>query len=49
MVIELLKAKGRLILGFRVFFSRLIKKKDPDIAVSCEGMPGPGKHRSGCS
>jgi hypothetical protein len=23
--------------------------KDPDIAVSCEAMPGPGKHRSGCS
>jgi hypothetical protein len=24
-------------------------QKDPDIAVSCETMPGPGKHRSGCS
>jgi hypothetical protein len=23
-------------------------KKDPYIAVSCEAMPGPGKHRSGC-
>ena len=23
--------------------------KDPDIAVSCEAMPGPGKDRSGCS
>jgi hypothetical protein len=23
--------------------------KDPDIAVSCEAMPGPSKHRSGCS
>jgi hypothetical protein len=23
--------------------------KDPDIAVSCEAVPGPGKHRSGCS
>ena len=22
---------------------------DPDIAVSCEAMPVPGKHRSGCS
>jgi hypothetical protein len=22
---------------------------DPDIAVSCETMPGPTKHRSGCS
>ena len=25
------------------------KKFDPDIAVSCEAMPVPGKHRSGCS
>ena len=24
-------------------------RKDPDIAVSCETMPGPNKHRSGCS
>jgi hypothetical protein len=23
--------------------------KDCDIAVSCETMPGPSKHRSGCS
>jgi hypothetical protein len=23
--------------------------KDPDIAVSCEAIPVPGKHRSGCS
>jgi hypothetical protein len=23
--------------------------KDPDIAVSCEVMPVPGEHRSGCS
>jgi hypothetical protein len=23
--------------------------KDPDIAVSSEAMPVPGKHRSGCS
>jgi hypothetical protein len=23
--------------------------KDPDIAVSCETMPGPSKHRDGCS
>jgi hypothetical protein len=23
--------------------------KDPDIAVSCETMPGPSKHRNGCS
>jgi hypothetical protein len=30
--------------------SRMMKpRKDPDIAVSCEAMPVPGKHRSGCS
>jgi hypothetical protein len=23
--------------------------KNPDVAVSCETMPGPSKHRSGCS
>jgi hypothetical protein len=23
--------------------------KDPDLAVSCEAMPVPGKYRSGCS
>ena len=23
--------------------------KDPDVAVSCETMPGPSKHKSGCS
>jgi hypothetical protein len=23
--------------------------KDRDIAVPCEAMPGPSKHRSGCS
>jgi hypothetical protein len=23
--------------------------KDPDIALSCETVPGPSKHRSGCS
>jgi hypothetical protein len=23
--------------------------KDPDVAVSCETMSGPSKHRSGCS
>ena len=23
-------------------------QKDPDVAVSCETMPGPSKHRSGC-
>jgi hypothetical protein len=24
-------------------------RKDPDKAASCEAMPGPSKHRSGCS
>ena len=24
-------------------------RKDPDVAVSCETIPGPSKHRSGCS
>jgi hypothetical protein len=24
-------------------------RKDPDVAVSYETMPGPSKHRSGCS
>jgi hypothetical protein len=24
-------------------------RKDPDVAVSCETMTGPSKHRSGCS
>jgi hypothetical protein len=24
-------------------------RKDPDVAVSCETMPGPSKHRSECS
>jgi hypothetical protein len=27
----------------------VIKRKDPDIAVSCETRPGPSKHRSECS
>jgi hypothetical protein len=26
-----------------------VSDKDPDRAVSCETMPGPSKHRSGCS
>jgi hypothetical protein len=25
------------------------ERQDPDIGVSCETMPVPGKHRSGCS
>jgi hypothetical protein len=24
-------------------------RKDPDVAVSCETMPGPSKYRNGCS
>ena len=24
-------------------------RKDPDVAVSCEALPVPGKYRSGCS
>jgi hypothetical protein len=24
-------------------------RKDPDIAVSCEAIPVPGKYKSGCS
>jgi hypothetical protein len=24
-------------------------RKDPDVAVSCETMPGSNKHRNGCS
>ena len=24
-------------------------RKDPDVAVSCETMPGPSNHRNGCS
>jgi hypothetical protein len=27
----------------------MVHPKDPDVAVSCETMPGPSKHRSGCS
>jgi hypothetical protein len=27
----------------------ILLKVDPDIAVSCETMLGPSKHRSGCS
>jgi hypothetical protein len=30
-------------------FSENRHLKDPDVAVSCETMPGPSKHRSGCS
>jgi hypothetical protein len=28
---------------------KILLKGDPDIAVSCETMPVPGKYRSGCS
>jgi hypothetical protein len=30
-------------------YTSKILLKDPDIAVSCEAIPGPSKHRSGCS
>jgi hypothetical protein len=32
-----------------IAYASKILLKDPDIAVSCEAMPVPGKHRSGCS
>jgi hypothetical protein len=32
-----------------IAYSSKILLKDPYIAVSCEAMPVPGKHRSGCS
>jgi hypothetical protein len=32
-----------------IAYSSKILLKGPDIEVSCEAMPVPGKHRSGCS
>ena len=32
-----------------IAYTRKILLKGPDIAVSCETMPGPSKHRRGCS
>jgi hypothetical protein len=32
-----------------ITYTSNILLKDPDIAVSCETMPGPSKHKSGCS
>ena len=32
-----------------IAYTSKILLKGPDIAVSCETMPGPSKHRSGCS
>ena len=32
-----------------IAYTSKILLKDPDITVSCETMPGPSKHRSGCS
>jgi hypothetical protein len=32
-----------------IAYASKILLKDPDIAVSFEAMPVPGKHRSGCS
>jgi hypothetical protein len=31
------------------YTSKILLLKDPAVAVSCETMPGPSKHRSGCS
>jgi hypothetical protein len=41
------QGRGKVLGTFRILFEMYIK--DPDIAVSCETMPGPIKHRSGCS
>jgi hypothetical protein len=39
--------------GLKTIFTKFLLarfyRKDPDVAVSCETMPGPSKHRSGCS
>ena len=32
-----------------IAYASKILLKDPDIAVSCEAMPVPGKYKSGCS
>ena len=32
-----------------IVYTSIILLKGPDIVVSCEAMPGPSKHRSGCS
>ena len=32
-----------------IAYTSKILLKDPDTAVSCETIPWPGKHRSGCS
>jgi hypothetical protein len=32
-----------------IAYTSKILSKDPDVAVSCENMPGPSQHRSGCS
>jgi hypothetical protein len=32
-----------------LFLLNYSHSKDADVAVSCETMPGPSKHRSGCS
>ena len=32
-----------------IAYTSKILLKDPDVAVSCETMPGPSKHRSECS
>ena len=32
-----------------IIYTSKILLKDPDMAVSCEPMPGPARHRNGCS
>jgi hypothetical protein len=32
-----------------IAYASKILRRDPDIAVSCEALPVPGKYRSGCS
>ena len=32
-----------------IAYTSKILSKGPDVAVSCETIPGPSKHRSGCS
>jgi hypothetical protein len=36
-----------LVLNLSAYYTSVLK--DPDIAVFCEAMPEPSKHRSGCS
>jgi hypothetical protein len=40
---------GQVVLGALRKQAERFYRKDPDVAVSCETMPAPSKHRSGCS